>query len=46
MKPSYEITSEILKLIASISVKIGEVIAKYLIKTHPTLRKQNQIKLI
>ena len=46
MKPPYEITSDILKYITSISEKIGEVNAKYLIKTNPTLRKQNQIKTI
>lgn len=46
MKPPYDITTEILKLISSISEKIGEVNAKYLIKTNPTLRKQNQIKTI
>ncbi|MGV7105105.1 Fic family protein [Flavobacterium sp. U410] len=46
MNPPYEITSEILKFIASISEKIGEVNAKYLIKSNPTLRKQNQIKTI
>lgn len=46
MKPPYEITSEILKYISSISEKIGEINAKYLIKTNPTLRKQNQIKTI
>ncbi len=46
MKPPYEITITILKLITSISEKIGEVNAKYLIKTNPTLRKQNQIKTI
>ena len=46
MKPPYEITTEILKYIASISLKIGEVNAKFLIKTNPTLRKQNQIKTI
>ncbi|MDO5615767.1 MAG: Fic family protein [Cruoricaptor ignavus] len=46
MKPPYEITTEILKFIASISEKIGEINAKYLIKTNPTLRKQNQIKTI
>ena len=46
MKPPYEITAEILKYITSISEKIGEVNAKYLIKTNPTLRKQNQIKTI
>lgn len=46
MKPPYEITTIILKFITSISEKIGEVNAKYLIKTNPTLRKQNQIKTI
>ena len=46
MKPPYEITSEIVKYIACISQKIGEVNAKYLVKTNPTLRKQNQIKTI
>jgi Fic family protein len=46
MKPPYEITPEILKYITSISEKIGEVNAKYLIKANPTLRKQNQIKTI
>ncbi len=46
MKPPYEITTEILKFISSISEKIGEVNAKFLIKTNPTLRKQNQIKTI
>ena len=46
MKPPYEITAEILKYIISISEKIGEVNAKYLFKTNPTLRKQNQIKTI
>lgn len=46
MKPPYEITSEILKYITSVSEKIGEVNAKRLIKTNPTLRKQNQIKTI
>ncbi|PKB18039.1 Fic family protein [Flavobacterium sp. 5] len=46
MKPPYEITSQILKFVSSISEKIGEVNAKYLVKTNPTLRKQNQIKTI
>lgn len=46
MKPPYEITSLILKYISSISEKIGEVNARYLVKTNPTLRKQNQIKTI
>lgn len=46
MIPPYEITSEILKLITSISQKIGEVNAKHLVKQNPNLRKQNQIKTI
>ncbi|MEM0542238.1 Fic family protein [Flavobacterium sp. j3] len=46
MKPPHEITPEILKYITSISEKIGEVNAKYLLKSNPTLRKQNQIKTI
>jgi len=46
MKPPYEITSKILKLITSISQKIGEVNAKYLVQQDPKLRKQNQIKTI
>ena len=46
MNPPYDITNEILKLIATISEKIGEVNAKYLIKTNPTLRKHNQIRTI
>lgn len=46
MKPPYEITPEILKLIVSVSEKIGEVNAKYLVKQNPTLRKQNKIKTI
>lgn len=46
MKPPYEITSQILKLVSSISEKIGALNAKYLVKTNPTLRKQNQIKTI
>lgn len=46
MKPPYEITSTILMLIASISQKIGEVNAKYLVQQNPKLRKQNQIKTI
>ena len=46
MKPPYEITSEILKLIIAVSEKIGEVNAKYLVKQNPKLRKQNKIKTI
>jgi Fic family protein len=46
MKPPYEITQTILKLITSISEKIGEVNANYLNKPSATLRKQNKIKTI
>ena len=46
MKPPYEITSSILKLVTSISEKIGEVNANLLNKPSPKLRKQNRIKTI
>lgn len=46
MKPPYEITSSILKLITSISEKIGEVNANLINKPPPKLRKQNRIKTI
>ena len=46
MKPPYEITPKILKLIASISEKLGEVNANFLNKPSPQLRKQNKIKTI
>ncbi|MFD1315161.1 Fic family protein [Namhaeicola litoreus] len=46
MNPPYEITSSILKLITSISEKIGEVNANLLNRPSPKLRKQNRIKTI
>ncbi|MCF8419330.1 MAG: Fic family protein [Melioribacteraceae bacterium] len=46
MKPPYEITSITLKLISSISEKIGEINAKYLPRPSPVLRKKNKIKTI
>lgn len=46
MKPPYDITPKILKMISSISEKIGEVNANYLSKQSPQLRKQNRIKTI
>ena len=46
MKPPYDITPLILKLISSISEKIGEVNANYLNKQSPQLRKQNKIRTI
>lgn len=46
MKPPYDITSAILKLVTSVSEKIGEINANYLNKPSPQLRKQNKIKTI
>jgi Fic family protein len=46
MKPPYEINATILRLISSISEKIGEVNANYISKPSPQLRKQNKIKTI
>lgn len=46
MKPPYDISPKILKLITAISIKIGEVNANYLTKQSPQLRKQNRIKTI
>jgi Fic family protein len=46
MKPPYNITPKILKLITSISEKLGEVNANYLSKQSPKLRKKNRIKTI
>lgn len=38
MKPTYDITPKILKLITSISEKLGEINATYLSKQSPQLR--------
>lgn len=46
MKPPYDLTATILKLITSISEKIGAVSARNLVKENPKLRKQNRIKTI
>lgn len=46
MKPPYEITTKILRLVSSISEKIGEVNANYISHPSPQLRKQNKIKTI
>ena len=46
MKPPYEITTNILRHISSISEKLGEVNAKYVSRPSPQLRKQNKIKTI
>jgi len=46
MKSPYDITSEILKTITSISEKIGVIHANLLDSPSPLLRKQNRIKTI
>jgi Fic family protein len=46
MKPPYKITAKILKLVASISEKIGEVNSAHLHKPPTELRKKNRIKTI
>lgn len=46
MKPPYEITNKILKLVAAVSEKIGEVNAAHLNKPPTELRKRNRIKTI
>lgn len=44
--PPFDITPEILKLVASISEKLGEIKASLLIKPSPQLRKANRVKTI
>lgn len=46
MKPPYSVTNKIIKLISSISEKIGEVNAAHLHKPSPELRKLNRVKTI
>ncbi len=46
MKPPYKITGSILKLVASISEKIGEINAAHLQKPPTELRKKNRIRTI
>lgn len=46
MKPRYKITGKILRLISSISEKIGEVNSAHLNKAPTELRKKNRIKAI
>ncbi len=46
MKPPYKITGKILKLVASISERIGEVNSAHLNKPPTELRKKNRIKTI
>lgn len=46
MKPPYDITTLILELVASISLKLGEVNARNLSRPSLLLRKRNRIKTI
>lgn len=46
MKPPYHITPKILKIVSSISEKIGEVNANFLSIPSPQLRKKNIVKTI
>jgi len=46
MKPPYELNTSIIKLITSISEKIGEIRASFIDKPSPQLRKQNKVKTI
>lgn len=46
MKPPYEITNEILRLVSEISQKMGEINANHLYKPATELRKKNRIKTI
>jgi Fic family protein len=45
-KPPYSINTKILRLVASISEKLGVAKAQYILKPTPQLRKQNRIKTI
>lgn len=46
MKPPYQITEEILKLVVAISERLGEINAIHLYKPPAELRKKNRIKTI
>lgn len=46
MRPPYELTPRIIKLIASVSQKIGQLDVKFVAKQSPELRKANRIKTI
>lgn len=46
MKPPYELTSSILKLVSSISERVGAIDASHLIKPQTELRKRNRIKTV
>ena len=46
MKPPYDITPEILNLIASASEKLGEINASHLYRPSPQLRRENRIRTV
>lgn len=46
MKPPYDITADILNLIASVSEKLGEINAVHLDKPSPQLRREKRIKTV
>jgi Fic family protein len=46
MRPPYSITPEILKLVESIGICLGEINGRYLTKPAPQLRKENRIRTI
>jgi Fic family protein len=46
MKPPYQITDNILKLVVAISERLGEINATHLYKPPTKLRKKNRIKII
>jgi Fic family protein len=46
MKPPYQITDNILKLVVAISERLGEINATHLYKPLTELRKKNRIKII
>lgn len=46
MKPPYKITAKILKLVAAISEKLGEINAAHLSQPPTELRKKNRVKTI
>lgn len=46
MKPPYNVTTTIFKLVSEVSHKIGEVNASFLTKQSPELRKRNRIRTI
>lgn len=45
-KPPYDLTPEMLHLVARIATQIGAIHSQFLVETNPKLRKQNRIKTI